>query len=287
MSERKIYGLCVLKNEDDIIQQTLTYATRYCDRIFVLDNGSTDDTWQIVQALGNENRAIVPVGRTDEPFERGLRATLYNAVRAKLSHRDWWLVLDADEFLAEDPRPIIDGAEAAGADNISTWQIQFYFTDLDLHLWEQGRDSRDTPIFERRRHYLIDWQEPRLFRNDPDRDWEPNSPTFPQWLSRLHTTRILNRHYQYRDPPQIDKRLRLRYGHNECFSHVRTLDWRSTVRTARELTVFKDGDPWHFRPRGLFHYYHLSTSSRIRAAFQGGAVRRLRRLWKGVSPELN
>ena len=287
MGERKIHGICVLKNEDDIIAETLTYATRYCDRVFVLDNGSTDETWQVVQTVASRNAAVVPFGRTDEPFERGLRANIYNALRAELSHKDWWLVLDADEFLAEDPRPIIEGADAAGADNISTWQIQFYFTDLDLQSWEQGRDTRDRSIFDRRRHYLIDWQEPRLFRNDPRRDWEPNSPTFPQWLRKLHTRRILNRHYQYRDPPQIDKRLRLRYGHDECFSHVRTLEWRNEVRSARELTVLKDGDPWHFSRRGLFHFYRRSTYSRLTAALQGGAMNRLRRWWKGESPELN
>jgi glycosyltransferase involved in cell wall biosynthesis len=288
MGAVKVYGLCVVKNEDDIIAQTLTFATRYCDRIFVLDNGSTDETWRIVQALGSRNAAIVPFRRTDEPFQRGLRGTVYNAVRNQLSHDDWWLVLDADEFLAEDPRPIIDAADAAGADTINTWQVQFYFTDCDLQSWEQGQDSRDTPIFDRRRHYVIDWQEPRLFRNDPRRDWDGNvSRGLPQWLTRLHKRRILNRHYQYRDPVQIDKRLRLRYGHPTCFSHVRSADWRSVIRSSRELSVFKDGDPWHFSPRGVFHYYRLNTYGRIRAAWQGGAIRRVRRLWKDESRDVD
>lgn len=275
----KVYGLCVVKNEDDIIAQTLSFATRYCDRIFVLDNGSTDETWGIVQDLASRNAAIVPFRRTDEPFHRGLRGTVYNAVRAQLSHYDWWLILDADEFLAEDPRPIIDAADAAGADTINTWQVQFQFTDFDLQLWEQGQDSRDTPIVDRRRYYVIDWQEPRLFRNDPHRDWDVNvSSSGPQWLRKLHKRRILNRHYQYRDPAQIDKRLRLRYGHPTCFGHVSSLDWRSVIRSRRELSLFKDGEPWHFSPRAVCHYYRLSTYRRIRSAFQRGVITRVRRL---------
>lgn len=281
MGAVKVYGLCVVKNEDDIIAQTLTFASRYCDRIFVLDNGSTDETWPIVQTLGSRNAAIVPFRRTDELFQRGLRGTVYNAWRDQLSHHDWWLVLDADEFLAEDPRPIIEAAAAEGADTINTWQVQFYFTEFDLQSWEQGRDSRDMPIFDRRRHYMIDWQEPRLFRNDPRRDWDTNvGRGLPQWLGKLHKRRILNRHYQYRDPVQIDKRLRLRYGHPTCFSHVHSRDWRSVIRSSRGLSVFKDGDPWHFSPRGVFNYYRVSTYGRVRDAWRGGAIRRVRRLWK-------
>lgn len=43
--------------------------------------------------------------------------------------------------------------------------MQFYFTEVDLRQWEESKDSRDKSVFDRRRYYLINWQEKRLFRN--------------------------------------------------------------------------------------------------------------------------
>ena len=43
----KIYSLLVVKNEADIIAHTLTDAARWSDKIIILDNGSTDGTWDM------------------------------------------------------------------------------------------------------------------------------------------------------------------------------------------------------------------------------------------------
>ncbi len=260
----RIYGICLVKDEDDIVGETLTYATRYCDRIFVLDNGSTDDTWTIVQDLARRNDAIQPFQQTFAPFENGLRALVYNEVRGELSSNDWWLILDADEFLAEDPRPVLEAAGRTGADLVNTWQIQFFFTERDVRAWELGEDRRDRPIFDRRRHYLINWQESRLFRNDPRRPWDARvSQAFPEWASKPSRRRLMNRHYQYRDPEQMTKRLRLRFG-QPLFPHVRTPDWRTMVRHSSELTCHREGAPWRFRWSGVWYFYRRRLEGHFR-----------------------
>jgi hypothetical protein len=40
MKEAKLNAICMVKDEDDIIEQTLAHAVRYCDKIYVLDNGT-------------------------------------------------------------------------------------------------------------------------------------------------------------------------------------------------------------------------------------------------------
>ncbi len=70
MTDTKRYGLngiCLVKNEEDIIAQSLQHAAGFCDRIFVIDNGSTDATWPIVQSLHRENDAIIPFRQVWEP----------------------------------------------------------------------------------------------------------------------------------------------------------------------------------------------------------------------------
>ena len=63
----KIHGLCVVKNEADIIEQTLRSAATWCDWIYVLDNGSSDGTWEKVQRLARGLPAKEPGRRLKLP----------------------------------------------------------------------------------------------------------------------------------------------------------------------------------------------------------------------------
>lgn len=273
-----LHAICFVKNEDDIIAESLTFASRHCERVFVVDNNSTDGTWAIVNNLARTNGRIVPCGQTGEPWQDGLRSVVYNEFHGQLNDDDWWLILDADEFLAEDPRPLMQAALAGGYDIVRSWQIQFYYTDLDEEHRLLGRDDPRRPVFERRRYYEINWQEPRLFRNRRDGVWDTSrNSTVPQHLSRIFPRRILNRHYQYRSPEQIDKRLQLRFGHPSFQRHVRSADWHSFIRPAETLTCHRDGDAWRFRFPGLFYYYK-TRAARIAASKLRGVVRGAKRL---------
>lgn len=280
----KLYATCLIKNEGDIIAQTLTYASRYCDRIFVVDNGSTDRTWDIVQELAKDQPAIVAFAQRREPFDNGMRWFPYEAHHQELTDEDWWLILDGDEFLAEDPRPIIEQAMNERADIINAWQIQFYFTEKDYEAWTAGHDDRAQPVFDRRRYYRIDWQEPRLFRNQVERDvifrqskllsretdrWGTTVERRPGKLCRR---RILNRHFQYRDPPQIQQRLELRLKTGQGFRHVKSsgsTDWRSVLRASRDLDYYTDGADWRFTLSGLMYYYPRRYGNAFRRKFEG------------------
>jgi glycosyltransferase involved in cell wall biosynthesis len=259
---RTIYAICLVKNEDDVIIQTLNHAAKYCEKIFVLDNGSTDRTWELVRSLSQVNPRIVLFAQTFEPFRESLRSLVYYEVSAELSEDDWWLILDGDEFLAEDPQPIIRQAVPEGADVIRAWQISFGFTEEDLRAWEEGRDSRDRPIFERRRYYRIDWQEKRMFRNRRHLSW--GDTILPANLKKTCRRRILNRHYPLRDPEQIQKRLLARFGHPTCFRHVTSPDWRHVIQDSQRLVFHREGDPWRFTLSHLAEYKRQKFKRRLR-----------------------
>jgi glycosyltransferase involved in cell wall biosynthesis len=274
-SRMKIYAICLVKNEDDVVGQTLTYAARYCDKIFVIDNGSTDSTWQIVQGLSKKQLQIIPFMQTQERYDDGLRWHVYEAHNRELTDSDWWMILDSDEFLAEDPRPVIGEAMRKRADVIEAWQIQFYYTEKDYESWQTGGDSRALPITSRRRYYRIDHREARFFRNLASGDWQtsflrrklPMPPwlrsasvkdsrqTLPIRIGKKLRRRILNRHYQYRDPPQIEKRLLLRYGNPLFAAQVKSPDWRSVMRASKDLYRYSEGDEWRFKFSDLLTEY--------------------------------
>lgn len=277
MDRQRLYGICLVKDEDDVIGQTLDFAARHCDRIFVIDNGSTDRTWEIVQERAAACPRVVPYVRTLEPYHDGLRALAYNAYRGDLGDDDWWLILDGDEFLAEDPRPVMQRASGERAEIINAWQIQFYYTDRDYEAYAAGADRRDRPIFARRRYYLINWQEPRLFRNRPARAWNSaRSAKVPDGHTRIGRRRILNRHYQFRDPEQIQKRLAIRYGHASFRHHVPSPEWRDYIRPAGDLNYYRDGENWRFTAGGLFQFYQKQITRTAR--WKAGSLMRILRV---------
>ena len=62
----KGFGVCFVKNEEDIIADSVAHAARFCDKLFVVDNATTDQTWDIVNGLELDN--LVPVFSRDFIF---------------------------------------------------------------------------------------------------------------------------------------------------------------------------------------------------------------------------
>ena len=93
----KIYSLLLVKNEADIIRASLMSAIQWSDKVIIIDNGSTDGTWEIVQELAAQDPRIVAFMQYTGGFHIGLRAKAFRAFRNELTNHDWWCVsFDAD-----------------------------------------------------------------------------------------------------------------------------------------------------------------------------------------------
>ena len=86
--------------EEDIVAATVCNAlAQGCERVYLVDNGSTDGT---VDAALREGAILGRSFRTDR-YDEGLRLRHMNDVVAEVSLAEgdqhiWWLYLDADEF---------------------------------------------------------------------------------------------------------------------------------------------------------------------------------------------
>lgn len=258
----RIHAICLVKNEGDVIAQTLRYASNFCSQIYVFDTGSTDDSWQQVEQSASE--VIVPFRHENVPFFDGLRAQIFNAVRDRLEVGDWIYILDADEFLAEDPRQAIRIAEQEGAQQIDTYQYNFHFTDADWQQHQRGLDSRERPITQRRRYYRFTNIEQRLFRIAADTVWHehtdadnPHGFMRPQGAKKLKkcSYRLPNCHYQYRDPEQIQLRMQTRRAARETnphnFIHYQALDfdmnWQQYIIPSQQLNYYSNDGNFKIR----------------------------------------
>jgi glycosyltransferase involved in cell wall biosynthesis len=257
----RIHAVCLVSNEEDIVGQTLSYASQFCHKIYVFDTGSTDDSWEQVKKV--ENSVVVPFRREKVPFYDGLRAQVFNAVRNQCELGDWFFILDADEFLAQDPTRAIRIAEQEGAEQINTLQYNFYFTDKDWEAYKAGKDSRDQPIAKRRRYYRFVNIEQRLFRITEDLVWpeyidseNPRGYMKPIGSKKRKkcSCKLPNRHYQYRDPEQIQLRLETRLaarGANPSnFIHYQSLDtgidWEKSIVPSRALHYYNNDGQFKF-----------------------------------------
>jgi glycosyltransferase involved in cell wall biosynthesis len=96
----RLFAIIGSYNDEDIIEATVANAfTQGVERVFVVDNASTDDTVARAEQAGAH---VAEVFQTT-CFEESLRILLMNSVvwrvsSAEASEHIWWLWLDDDEF---------------------------------------------------------------------------------------------------------------------------------------------------------------------------------------------
>lgn len=230
----KIFGSCLLKNEADIIQETLEYAVTWCDLVIVDDNGSTDGTWEIVQDMAKIYPRILPWRQKAQPYSEALRGEPFRAYRHLSSKGDWWAKLDGDERYIDEPREFLSSVPRRHHVVVAA-QCQYQFTEKDLANWEewQRAGAKPAPVHQRLHFYRCDWAEIRFFRYRPSLLW-PATTSWPVHMGVIHPRRILNKHLQYRSPDQMQLRLDTRQQAIRegalTFDHQRTMhDWRQLV----------------------------------------------------------
>ena len=122
--------------------------------------------------------------------------------------------------------------------------IQYLFTEVDAQRLPFGapvKYPRDFP-----RHYVANYSEPRFFRHRDALTWN-DSNAWPTHMGIATPRRIRVRHYQFRSPQQIERRLQTRReaaaGGYEHFKHSLVSTWREKIERSSELHYEKgDGD---------------------------------------------
>lgn len=230
----KIHSVCLIKNEADIITQTLSSAVKWCDFIYVYDNGSTDGTWEKVLELAKDYKQIVPYKQESKPYNDSLRSEAFNHYRANSSEGDWWCLLDADEIYIDDPQIFLSKIPQK-YQVVWAASFQYYFTDKDLVLYNQNPSlyADDVPVEEKCHYYINNWSEARFFKYRKNLVW--NKYEYPNSPGASYSVRIRLKHFQYRSPQQIQKRLdtRLQAMSNGIFWHEVQANWKAIVEQSK------------------------------------------------------
>ena len=160
----KIYSLMLVKNEEDIIASTLKAAAEWSDKLIVLDNGSTDRTWEIVNDMASLHPCIIPFSQDARPFRIGLRALMFDAFKYEMTDDDWWCIrMDADEFYVESPREFLQSIPKRFK-QVSKASIDFHITEEDVAEFEFSGNF-ETDKDKIRYHNQQTWAEVRFLHH--------------------------------------------------------------------------------------------------------------------------
>ncbi len=210
----KFHVMLPVRDEGDIVRQSLVAYLRWADYIHVFDTGSVDETWDIVLSLARDEPRIRPIGSEAVYFRDTLvRAYIFDRARQYMQSGDWALRADADEFYHVTPPDFV--RNMMRRNETAAWHqyYDFCLTQSEVDEWEHSADplaTRNLPIEERRRHYMIRGQsEPRLFRYRRSMQW-PQENSFPINAGFVARQRIPIRHYPHRDPVQLERRCLIR-----------------------------------------------------------------------------
>ena len=242
MKAFKIYSLLLVKNEVDIIRESLLSAIKWSDKVIVIDNGSEDATWEIVQEMAQEYSVIVPFMQYKGGFHIGLRAKAFKAYRHELTRNDWWCVrLDADEFFNEDPRAFLSKLSRCYS-TVKKQSTDYILTKEDIaeHTFV-GDFSVDKDHIT---HHLPEKRKERRFvRHSPWLVWSMKW-RYPHPLGRTSKECIAVDHYQYRSPQQMQKRFATRQQAKKdgcgSFLHENGKSWTDYLLSNQELEYLKN-----------------------------------------------
>jgi glycosyltransferase involved in cell wall biosynthesis len=240
----KIYGLMLVKNEEDIIESTLREGAKWCDKLIVMDNGSSDKTWEIVNQLSEELSVIIPFCQHNQSFKIGLRSIMFDQFKSELTSDDWWCVrMDADEFYLDNPRQILKDIPSKYR-LVYKASIDFFITHEDLQDYNfSGNFSDDKNKIMYYQPYT--WSEMRFVRHSKKLKWDI-SKFIPSPTGLIFPRQIRILHYQFRSPEQMKKRFetRLKAKNENCgsFKHEKGADWKSYLKHRNELVCHSEGE---------------------------------------------
>ncbi|TVP61468.1 MAG: glycosyl transferase family 2 [Nodularia sp. (in: Bacteria)] len=248
----RIHGICVVKNEADIIEYCLQEAVKWADFIYILDNGSTDGTWEKVLALKSES--IIPWKQDDKPFQF-IRAEVFNEFRDRAKPGDWWCRLDADEFYIDHP-PTFLKSVPNHCHVVWGLPIEYYLTTQDIDQIDFSVPTSE--LLPQIRYYRAENSEERFIRHRQNLKWPDYAP-WPKHMGVVYKQRIKYKHYKYRSPEQIQKRFDTRRAAREIgytgFKHATKQNWHEAISDPKYFNFdHNDGSykiDWERLPRNV------------------------------------
>jgi len=210
-----IVGMMWNKNEGDILAEILTEAVKQVDLLYVADDGSTDDSWQIIQEAARLDKTIIPQRNPSEK-DPGQRQSLLDKIRSRHNPADTWVqIIESDIMILE--TDILEAIRTRAVGDIAvTWQALNGvrpvggWAGVDTYPNWTMSIKELLPLAHRMEHMVY------TFRPLPDLFYQPIWRPWPSGFSKYHKGTMdpdvrdgntpLLAHYGYRGPKHFKKK---------------------------------------------------------------------------------
>jgi hypothetical protein len=290
--EHRLIGMMMIRNENDILQDTLCHLTTFYDRILVLDGTvpeAAHATCRKILERFEEVRWIVRDKDTPGPFpiRDGARQYLLDKVRAWYGVDNWIGILHADEFYTKDPRPFLHRIDPCQTPVVTVRLCHFFLHTDDRCNWPA---IQQLPVEKRVTHYM--WPgtpEDRFFYDNGKADYQPSrhSLVVPRAYAPAECRTMLDpfvvKQYNYRSPVQMRERAHQRVRSEWQCNHYRHITERKLYFVdslhvpgyppcGHDNVSQNDSREWS-RPYALAERPLPETHSEITPVFIGGVGR--------------
>jgi len=214
---KRMIGIMMTRNENDILKETLNNITPIYDRIFVLDGTEPEEEFSLARRIleqFEEVKVILRDADTSGPFpiRDGARQYLLQKVRETYGVNNWIGVLHGDELYTQDPRPILTNTNPSISPVVQARLCHFFLHKDDQANWDH---IRSLPVEARLTHYM--WPgtpEDRFFFDDGRVNYDPSRHSLVVPYDRSRTRILLDafviKQYNYRTPEQALRRAKQR-----------------------------------------------------------------------------
>ncbi len=234
-------------NEEDVIEPVVRYLHSQGVAVHIVDNWSTDNTWNIISALLNDGLCANALRFPDQPGHEYHWAALlqHTAQYAKGLNADWIIHYDADEFRSSPWRnatlaEAVTFVDSLGYSAIDFTVLNFAFTDTA----HQSTFSPDTMRFFDFGRHGAHLAQVKAWKNSGQLVDLASSAGHVVFFpgSRLYPLKFLTRHYPFRSAAQAatkvfqdrlpriqrEKRERGWHNHYDTYLHMSAIKpWRT------------------------------------------------------------
>jgi len=251
-----IIGMMAVYNESDIVSQSVAHMISQGIPLVVLDNSSTDGSYEIVSEL--LGKGVISVERfRSEKFELvKILQRLWGMATALVP--DWVVLCCPDEFL-ESPSRNLTLKEAIEREAAQAYNM-IQFTNFEFMLTEVDRDSQEKDVRKRLRYYTmhddLHFRAFKFYKGTTIHDYAGDFPIFPIDIEvNISPHKFVLRHYRFRSYEHGLKKVfedRLpRYSPDELSRgwHVHYKRFKKDIGyfviNSKELTRYEEDGKWN------------------------------------------
>jgi len=246
-----IIGMMWNKNEGDILAEIISEAVKHVDLLYIADDGSTDNSWEIITSLKKRYDKIEFIQRNPNKNDPGQRQALLTEIRKRYKSDVWIQIIESDIMIVDtDVREAIE--KFAVNDLAVTWQMlnavraQGTWAEVDTYpVWD--RSIKEIMPLAHRTECMV-----YTFKNLPDLYYTPVWRPWPSGFSRYTKSKIdidrrepdspLLAHYGFRGIKHFQKKY-----HTMGKRHRRYPTWDLSSLESIEQTVPYFNGQWNGR----------------------------------------